>query len=60
MAHDRAENSTCPHCHAHYKVVRVKAERGVPHQTLHCKVCRQPLASIEGDNILKYFLLGRP
>src|SRR5215468_5828764 len=27
---------------------------------LHCKVCKQPLAAMDGENILKYFLISRP
>jgi len=25
-----------------------------------CRACRQPLASADGGDIFKYFLLGRP
>ena len=60
MAKDRRENFVCPHCQAGYKVVRMRAQPGVAHETLHCRVCRQPLAAIEGDNVLKYFLVGEP
>lgn len=60
MAKDRRENFVCPHCQARYKVVRMRAQPGVAHETLHCRVCRQPLASIDGDDILKYFLVRRP
>jgi hypothetical protein len=27
---------------------------------LHCKVCKQPLAASDGEDILKYFLISRP
>ena len=59
MGQDRRENFVCPHCQARYKLVRVKAEPSMPYQALHCRVCRQPLAAIEGDDVLKYFLVGR-
>jgi hypothetical protein len=27
---------------------------------LHCKVCKQPLAASDGEDVLKYFLISRP
>ena len=60
MTKDRQENFACPHCHARYKVVRMRAEPCVAHGVLYCRVCRQPLASSEGGDILKYFLVGGP
>ena len=60
MVKDNPADFICPGCQARYKIVRAKAEtrsRGVP---LHCKVCKQPLAAIDGENILKYFLISRP
>ena len=50
----------CPKCSAHYKVVRVKAEPQSPNRLVHCKVCKEPLASMDGEDILKYFLTARP
>jgi len=52
--------ASCSRCQAHYWVVRTKAEPGVVHQMLHCKVCQQPLPSVESGDMLKYFLVGRP
>jgi hypothetical protein len=49
----------CPGCQARYKLVRVRSEarsRGFP---LHCKVCKQPLAAKDGEDVLKYFLISR-
>jgi hypothetical protein len=60
MNPDHPEDFACPHCQARYKVVRMMAGPGASHPTLQCKVCRQPLASTEGNDILKYFLLSRP
>jgi hypothetical protein len=51
---------TCPQCQARYKIVRMTAEPGKSHPALQCRVCREPLASTEGENILKYFLVSRP
>jgi len=50
----------CPKCSAHYKVVRVKAEPQSPNWLVHCKVCKEPLAAMDGEDILKYFLTARP
>jgi hypothetical protein len=58
--HDHPKDFACPQCQARYKIVRVAAEPGASHPTLQCKVCRQPLASTEGNDILKYFLVSRP
>jgi len=58
--HNHPEDFACPQCQARYKVVRMTAEPVASHPTLQCKVCREPLASTEGDNILKYFLVSRP
>jgi len=49
----------CPKCSAHYKVVRVKAEPQSSNRLVHCKVCKEPLASMDGEDILKYFLTAR-
>ena len=47
-------------CSARYKVVRVKAEANSPNWLVHCKVCKEPLAAMDGEDILKYFLTARP
>ena len=60
MNPDHPENFSCPQCQARYKIVRMTAEPGASYPTLQCKVCREPLASTDGDDILKYFLVGRP
>jgi hypothetical protein len=49
----------CPGCGSDYKVVRVKAEADLPQRLIHCKVCKQPLAPIHGEYVLKYFLVRR-
>ena len=60
MNPDHPEDFSCPQCQARYKIVRMTAEPGLSYLTLQCRVCREPLASTEGDTILKYFLVSRP
>ena len=57
---DHPRDFACPECQARYKVVRMRTEPGESYPALQCRVCREPLASTEGDSILKYFLVGRP
>jgi hypothetical protein len=59
MSGDMYHEFSCPRCRAHYKVVRVKSEAGATHPMLECRVCQHELAPTEGDDILKYFLVGR-
>ena len=49
----------CPGCTSRYKMVRVRAEPGLPALLVHCKVCKEPLAATDGDYALKYFLVDR-
>jgi len=57
--HDNPASFTCSQCGAHYKVVRVKTETQSLDRLLHCKVCKQPLAATDGEDMLKYFLISR-
>ena len=50
---------SCPQCAAKYKLVRIPAQVDPSAPPLHCKNCSQEFASNDGDNILKYFLVGR-
>jgi transcription elongation factor Elf1 len=50
----------CPTCQARYKVVRVTSGPQITGQSIHCKVCKRPLASTDDGKILKYFLVYRP
>jgi hypothetical protein len=50
----------CPGCQARYKMVRAKSAARSRDLPLHCKVCKQPLAATDGEDILKYFLIRRP
>ena len=56
----RDEEFECPSCLALYKVVRVSSDPQAAYHLLHCKICKQPLASTHEGNILKYFLVRRP
>jgi transcription elongation factor Elf1 len=58
--HDNPASFTCSQCGAHYKVVRVKAQTQSLDHLLRCKVCKQPLAATDGEDILKYFLTSQP
>jgi rubredoxin len=60
MVKDDPTNFICPGCQARYKLVRAKAETRFRDVPLHCRVCKQPLAAMDGENILKYFLISRP
>ena len=52
------EDFTCPKCGSEYKLVRVPAPAN-SREPLHRKICNQELASTDGENILKYFLVSR-
>src|SRR5262249_53552076 len=46
----------CSKSSARYKVVRVKPEPQSPNWLVHCKLCKEPLAAMDGEDILKHFL----
>ena len=50
----------CPGCQARYKMVRAKSAARSRDLPLHCKVCKQPIAASDGEDVLKYFLISRP
>ena len=50
---------TCPHCGALYQMVRVEAGPETTDRELACRSCGAPLASREGDFVLKYFLVKK-
>jgi len=60
MFHDNPGSFSCSQCGAHYKVVGVKMEIQSLNHLLHCKICKQPLAPTDGEDILKYFLISWP
>jgi hypothetical protein len=49
----------CPKCASRYKLVRVRMEQGLPSRLIHCRVCKEPLASTDGEYVLKYFLVQK-
>jgi hypothetical protein len=49
----------CPKCTSHYKLVRVRLERGLSNRRIYCKVCKEPLTSTDGEYALKYFLIEK-
>jgi hypothetical protein len=49
----------CPQCTSRYKLVRVRAEPGLPALSVHCKVCKVSFVATDGDYALKYFLVDR-
>jgi hypothetical protein len=54
-----AVDFVCPRCTSRYKLVRVRAEPGLRGHLVHCRVCREPFASMDGEYALKYFLVDR-
>ena len=48
----------CPSCNAHYKLVRVECDHAEADGTIACRSCGAPLQGREGNDILKYFLVG--
>jgi hypothetical protein len=59
MAQGRTNEFTCPQCRTRYKVVRVPKPPDLADRPISCKVCTQPLAATDGDDILKYFLVSK-
>jgi len=51
MIKNNPADFVCPGCLARYKVVRAKSELRFPDSTVHCKVCKQPLAATNGEDI---------
>jgi len=41
-------------------MVRAKSAARSRDLPLHCKVCKQPIAASDGEDVLKYFLISRP
>jgi hypothetical protein len=59
MAENDPTEFVCPGCGSGYKVVRAKADADLPHRLIYCRVCKQPLAAIDGEFVVKYFLVRR-
>ena len=59
MTDNHPTEFVCPGCGSDYRVVRVEAEADLPHRLLHCRVCKHPLTAMDGEFLLKYFLVRR-
>jgi hypothetical protein len=57
MTYNNPTEFVCPGCGSGYKVVRVEADADLPHRLLHCRVCKHPLTAMDGEFLLKYFLV---
>jgi hypothetical protein len=57
MTDNNPTEFVCPGCGSSYKVVRVEADADLPHRLLHCRVCKHPLTAMDGEFLLKYFLV---
>jgi hypothetical protein len=53
-----ATDFVCPRCTSRCKLVRVRAEPGLPSLLVHCRVCKESLAPTDGEYALKYFLVN--
>src|SRR5262245_6911394 len=47
----------CPGCGSVVEVVRVKADAALPSRLIHCRVCNHSLTAMDGEFVLKYFLV---
>jgi predicted Zn finger-like uncharacterized protein len=49
----------CPHCDAHYQIVKAEAGPETIDGEIPCRICGGPLAARDGEFVLKYFLLRK-
>ena len=54
-----AADFMCPRCTSRYKSVRVRADPELPSRLIHCRVCKEPFAPTDGEDVLKYFLVDK-
>ena len=59
VSKDIREKFTCLTCQTRYRIIRVKAEPGKTYSGIHCRICHARLTPIDGDDILKDFILHR-
>jgi hypothetical protein len=57
VSEDIREKFTCLTCQTQYRIIRVKADPGKTYGAIHCRVCHTTLTPIDGDDILKYFIM---
>ena len=49
----------CPKCASRYKLVRMRLAQNLRSRLIYCRVCKEPLASTDGEYALKYFLIEK-
>jgi predicted Zn finger-like uncharacterized protein len=59
LGENNSQDFACPQCESRYKLIREKAGPPTSNQPVRCRVCGHVLASREGEDILKYFLIFR-
>ena len=59
LGEDNPQDFACPQCESRYKLIREKAGLRTSNRPVRCRVCGHVLASREGEDILKYFLIFR-
>ena len=60
MPGGRSRNSfVCPNCDALYELVKVEAGPETVVREVACRSCAAPLSGMEGNLVLKYFLLRK-
>ena len=55
----RPRSFACPNCNSLYELVKVEAGPETVHREVACRSCEAPLPGIEGNFVLKYFLLRK-
>jgi hypothetical protein len=55
----RPRKFVCPNCNSLYELVKVEAGPETVHREVACRSCEEPLPGIEGNFVLKYFLLRK-
>ena len=59
LGENNPQDFACPQCESRYKLIREKAGLRTSNRPVRCRVCGHVLASREGEDILKYFLIFR-
>ncbi len=59
MTKQSANLFECPACRARYKLVRMACDRIESDEQIACRNCGAPLQARDGNDILKYFLVGQ-
>jgi hypothetical protein len=56
----RTEPVNCPHCNAHYRLVRAEAGPESSTGRIECRECGGALNGRDGRFVLKYLLVDKP